>query len=547
MGGLLARSDAFRHSDLVKTFHGTLGDKYKIVKLIGAGTQGKAYLVKTKDTGAKFVAKEAREKTDVAISELMQEFERMKSLHHPNITTVVELVLDRGLVNGHWREQIFVITELAAGQDLLKYITKMHEFDTDVTETWVAGVFKQVLSGVAYLHGLEIIHNDLKPENILCMESFKPTAPGRVPWVSINDFGCAKVVQDSRFIAGDPRYQSPESLRAFSATLRGEMADHLISKVSLKADIWSMGSMLYELLSGGLIPFLYEPCNLDEVMADPHKWETLKNSVFNVDLEFSPYLHSISDAARALLQQMLCKDPSGRPAAASALQDNWFCSLHDRVIGQTLLAKLELKMSKGRAHTILLNALATKLKRDHYEESWIFFQLVDADNSGCIDLEELRKVLASTPSSRSEKAEDFFRLADVTKEGKLNFHEFMAVTFDWTALDGSALEQSLRKLFDHLDHDSNGQVTVEEFGSLFKGAVDHDGVQKAFNRIDTSQSGYVTVAEMRKFLFEPLSEADVADREAVRKTSSLARRSRRQRVPACMQGVCSICFYWLKP
>merc|ERR1740138_283994 len=107
--------------------------------------------------------------------------------------------------------------------------------------SFVKGALQQVMTGVQYIHSeFKECHNDIKPENVLLDR--KPRDVNDVPRFMIADFGCA-----SGFGAaanGDPRYNAPELWMGQS--------------VSYKSDVWALGVMSYELLSGGFLVFTGE-------------------------------------------------------------------------------------------------------------------------------------------------------------------------------------------------------------------------------------------------------------------------------------------------
>ncbi|CAE7540253.1 hppA [Symbiodinium natans] len=530
----------FEHSKLVEVsiLHGTstLQDKYDIVKQIGTGTQGKTFLVRQKkdpkDTSACpfYVVKETHDKNPDARAELEQEFERMKCLIHPNITKVAELVKGQVPEDGTWKDCLYVVYEHAVGGDLFNYMQRMIRSDqaNSITEAWVAQVFRHVVLGVSYLHSEGIVHNDLKPENLLCMQAFDPQQPGQVPWITITDFGCAKVKGERDFCSGDPRYQSPETFKALLASLRGKTTLGLAGEIGYPADIWSLGVTLFELLSGGIIPFLYEAVRLEDVTNYPDQWEKLKKGVLEEELQVQPHLEGISEFARELLMNMLNKEPSCRPTASQMLKDQWFVTTpsYSRGISKQALSMLEFKKSKGMAHMILLNALATKLQRDHYAESWKVFQNVDSDHNGSISVEEFRAACAQLdmsqwcPCSQASRmggrrtsvstiADTLFNIADVDNDGSLNFPEFVAVTFDWSSLDKQALHQTLKRLFDQMDRNNDQQVSYDELANIFHGALSAEEVKQAFSRIDRHENNYLTFEELDTFLFSALSAEDM--------------------------------------
>jgi len=312
------------------------------------------------------------------------------------------------------------------------------------------------------------------------------------------------------------------------ASLKGHTTLGLAGEISFPADIWSLGVTLFELLSGGVIPFVYEAARLEDVTHYPNQWEKLKKGVLEEELQLQPHLEGISESATDLLMRMLRKEPDGRPTAAEMLKDTWFQTspTYGRKISKQALSKLEFKKSKGMAHMILLNALATKLQRDHYAESWKVFQKVDADHNGSISLEEFRAACTQLdmsqwcPCSQASRmggrrtsvsivADTLFEIADVDDDGSLNFPEFVAVTFDWSSLDKKALHQTLKRLFDQMDKNHDQKVSYEELAGIFQGALSTEEVKRAFSRIDLHGTNYLTFEELDTFLFSALSAEDM--------------------------------------
>ncbi len=109
-------------------------------------------------------------------------------------------------------------------------------------------VMKSLLNGVAYVHARDIIHRDLKPENILLK-----TTEDDCHEVKIVDFGVARIIDAPRItttqhVMGTPQYISPEQAMG--------------GPVNEQADIYSLGVMFYEMLTGGLPFYDDDPQNL---------------------------------------------------------------------------------------------------------------------------------------------------------------------------------------------------------------------------------------------------------------------------------------------
>ncbi|KAI9163272.1 putative serine/threonine-protein kinase HSL1 [Paramyrothecium foliicola] len=148
----------------------------------------------------------------------------LKLIEHPNIMKLYDI----------WenRSEIYLILEYIDQGDLFTFINSRGRLSEDVAIYF----FRQIISAMTYCHSFNICHRDLKPENILITADYQ---------IKIADFGMAALHQtDTHQLAtacGSPHYAAPELLK--NKQYRGD-----------KADIWSMGVILYAMLSAAL-PF----------------------------------------------------------------------------------------------------------------------------------------------------------------------------------------------------------------------------------------------------------------------------------------------------
>ncbi|KAI5948772.1 hypothetical protein KGF57_005170 [Candida theae] len=254
---------------------------YVLGSTLGEGEFGKVKLGWRKDgkypsqVAIKLVKRSTIAKDSDSEVKIHREINSLKLLNHPNIVNLVE-VMKSGKYVG-------IVLEYASGGELFDYILQ-HKF---LKEPVAKKIFAQLVSGVDYMHSKGLIHRDLKLENLL-MDKHKN--------VIISDFGfvnsCADKSNDlMKTSCGSPCYAAPE-LVLTQSPYEGR-----------KADVWSLGVILYAMLSGYL-PFDDDPENEDG--ADIIK---LYHYICKTPLTFPEY---VSPLARDLLRKIIVSDPRKR-------------------------------------------------------------------------------------------------------------------------------------------------------------------------------------------------------------------------------------------
>merc|ERR1712232_558175 len=153
--------------------------------------------------------------------------------------------------------------------------------------------FQQIVSGLEYLHKVNVIHRDLKPENLLMAKR-----PGGKWLIKVADFGLSNTNEGSRLLktaCGSPCYAAPEMI-----------AGH--EYVGTKSDIWSLGVVLFALVCGYL-PFE------DDSTAE------LYRKILNAEYQCPSFL---SDDVCDLLDNLLNTDPQTRFGIAQIRLHPWF-------------------------------------------------------------------------------------------------------------------------------------------------------------------------------------------------------------------------------
>ncbi|KAF2074065.1 hypothetical protein CYY_004634 [Polysphondylium violaceum] len=202
---------------------------YIIQGRIGSGSFAMVYRAVSKLTGEVFAIKEVNvhrltEKNTKLIENLNYEIRILKLASHPNIVTLYDVIEPP-----QSDEYMYLVMECCEGGDFSKYIRKHKR----LTEEKALYFMRQLSSGLRFLRQKDIIHRDLKPQNLLLSDSSEN------PILKIGDFGFAKFIDVqslSETFCGSPLYMAPEILNHKSYTV--------------KADLWSVGVILYEMLVG---------------------------------------------------------------------------------------------------------------------------------------------------------------------------------------------------------------------------------------------------------------------------------------------------------
>jgi len=201
--------------------------RYEIVKTIGEGGMANVYLANDTILDRKVAVKVLRGDLS-ADDKFIRRFERealsVSNLSHPNIVEVYDVGVEDG---SH-----YIVMEYIEGKTLKQLLKKRES----LTLSEVIDIMTQLTDGIAHAHDSYIIHRDIKPQNIMIEDD------GRI---KITDFGIAMAlnatqVTQTNSVMGSVHYLPPEQASGKSATI--------------KSDIYSLGIMMYELLTGN-VPF----------------------------------------------------------------------------------------------------------------------------------------------------------------------------------------------------------------------------------------------------------------------------------------------------
>ena len=282
-----------------------INDRYEIVKSIGEGGMANVYLARDNILDRDVAIKVLR--GDLATDEkFVRRFQRealsASSLSHPNIVEIYDVGEDEG--------NYYIVMEYVPGKNLKQLIKKRGK----LTVHEVIDIMLQITSAMSVAHDALIIHRDLKPQNILIKDD---------GGIKITDFGIAMALNATQLTQtnsamGSVHYFPPEQASGKGATL--------------KSDVYSLGIMMYELLTGDL-PFKGD--NAVEIAL-----KHLKEPIPSVRTEEPDVPQSVEN----VIIRATAKNPKNRYSNANEMHEDLLTDLDKSRLNEP---KYELKFSEG--------------------------------------------------------------------------------------------------------------------------------------------------------------------------------------------------------
>ncbi|XP_072906892.1 serine/threonine-protein kinase MARK1 isoform X14 [Hemitrygon akajei] len=251
---------------------------YRLLKTIGKGNFAKVKLARHVPTGRE-VAVKIIDKTQLnptSLQKLFREVRIMKILNHPNIVKLFEVI--------ETEKTLYLIMEYASGGEVFDYLVAHGR----MKEKEARAKFRQIVSSVEYCHQKCIVHRDLKAENLLLDADMN---------IKIADFGFSNeftIGSKLDTFCGSPPYAAPE-------LFQGKKYD------GPEVDVWSLGVILYTLVSGSL-PF------------DGQNLKELRERVLRGKYRIPFYM---STDCENLLKKLLVLNPAKRGSLEQIMKDRW--------------------------------------------------------------------------------------------------------------------------------------------------------------------------------------------------------------------------------
>eukprot|EP00658_Telonema_sp_P-2_P037866 TRINITY_DN2721_c0_g1_i11.p1 TRINITY_DN2721_c0_g1~~TRINITY_DN2721_c0_g1_i11.p1 ORF type:complete len:494 (-),score=56.96 TRINITY_DN2721_c0_g1_i11:516-1997(-) len=255
---------------------------------IGAGSFATVYSGRSKSTGEPVAIKavEMRRLNKKLQQNLEVEIAIMRDHCHPNLVKLHSV--ERGPDDQH----VYLVMEFCSGGDLAGFLKKR---GGHVPESTAREFTRHIATGIAYLQTHHLIHRDLKPHNLLLSKDSTTAV------IKIADFGFARMIEPTALadtMCGSPLYMAPEVLSGQS--------------YSKTADLWSCGTILFQMLTGK------PPYHGDNYI---HLSENIKKKKWALP---EPFVDKISDGCKHLLGGLLQKEPTKRISAQQFLEHPFF-------------------------------------------------------------------------------------------------------------------------------------------------------------------------------------------------------------------------------
>ncbi|XLR50370.1 hypothetical protein S83_001042 [Arachis hypogaea] len=412
---------------------------------------------------------------------------------HPNVVDLYDVYEDS---NG-----VHLVLELCSGGELFDRIVAQDRY----SETEAATVIRQIAAGLEAIHKANIVHRDLKPENCLFLDKRKDSP------LKIMDFGLSSVEEFTDPVVGlfgSIDYVSPEALSQ--------------GKITAKSDMWSLGVILYILLSG-YPPFIAQ--------SNRQKQQMIMNGNFSF---YEKTWKGISQSAKQLISSLLTVDPIRRPSAQELLSHPWVIGdvakddqMDPEIVSrlQSFNARCKLRaaaIASVWSTTVFLRTKKLKsligsydLTEEEIENLRIHFKKIcgNGDNATLSKFEEVLKAI--NMPSLIPLAPRIFDLFDNNRDGTVDMREILC---GLSSLKNSKGDDALRLCFQMYDADRSGCITKEEVASMLRALPDDclpvditepGKLDEIFDRMDANSDGKVTFEEFKAAMQRDSSLQDV--------------------------------------
>ena len=435
---------------------------YKYLEILGTGSFGevkKARHILTNELRAiKILYK--KEFTKKEREEILIEVQIMAFLDHPNVINIYEFYENKNY--------LYIVMELCEGGELFDKIKEFKRFP----EKEAKKIFKSILEAITYMHSQGITHRDLKPENIFI---------DSLDWViKIGDYGASSFFKNGQIFEkryGTPYYIAPEVL------------NHSYNE---KCDLWSLGVILYVLLSGK--PPFYGR-NENEI------FEKILIGEYKDDIK---EFEDITDDAKDLMKNLLNLDFKKRFSAKQSLQHKFFEELNQIQADKNELEKKTLEnfrklVSSSKLNQCILFFLTKEFITNIEKSDAIrIFKKWDNQNNGKLCKYDFENAFFNENILIPQSEIDFiFKTLSINRYIPYTF--FLAAFF----IDNNKFinKRKINSCFKFIDSDNKGKISKMNIKDIFlKNFIKDEEFNKIFDDDFPNSEGVITYDEFEKFV-----------------------------------------------
>ncbi|KAL6293809.1 hypothetical protein ACE6H2_001951 [Prunus campanulata] len=467
----VAASVAVHHRSIIWVLDKTAGDnifdKYEFGKELGRGEFGITHRCTHRETGELLACKKiskSKLKTEIDVEDVRREAEIMRRLpKHPNIVSFKEAYEDK--------EAVYLVMELCEGGELFDRIVAKGHY----TERAAATVTRTILEICKVCHQNGVIHRDLKPENFLFTDSSENAQLKAI------DFGLSIFFEKGqRFseIVGSPYYMAPEVLRR---------------NYGPEVDVWSSGVILYILLCG-VPPFWAE------------SEEGIAQAIVRGSIDFERETwKKVSEEAKELVKRMLDPNPFNRLGVEEVLDHPWIRKANqvpNVPLGGNVTLRIKQFSLMNKFKKKVLRVVADNLPDDQIDGIRQLFNMMDIDNNGNLNFEELRDGLVKIGHHVTDPdVQMLMDAADGDGTGTLNCDEFVVVSVHLRKIDNDEL---LHQAFTYFDKNDSGYVEFDELREALLddklGPANEQVIQDIIFDVDLDKDGRISFEEFKAMM-----------------------------------------------
>jgi serine/threonine protein kinase len=278
--------------------------RYTVSSLLGRGSYSKVYMAVGEDGKTVALKRVSLSRLSPSVRQRLEaEVSIMHTIKHPSIVELITSFRDKNA--------LYLVLEYVNGAELERVISPT--LDREIARHFA----KQLVDALAYLAKHNIVHRDIKPRNILVQ---------RDQTLKLLDFGFARLYEEQDMmgtICGSPIYMAPELLQ--------------MQPYTYKADVWSLGIVLYQLVYG-VLPFGHASSIID-----------IRRIILS---SIVPHPAGADPEVVNLINSILCKDPVTRPRLEKIAEHPWLNPISQQHTNITEPQKLQVPLSNATGRVI---------------------------------------------------------------------------------------------------------------------------------------------------------------------------------------------------